>query len=396
MTIKKPTLIEAHSLVGKFSPDVILIVRELFGSEWERVLEALTRPAQTYFVRCNTHKTTSEELKTRLERRNMNITTCPAIPEALGIRIDGPFDFPERDQLIIVDKQTAESVLQGANVYAPGILICGSVRVGDLVTVVSELGESLASGKALMTANEILTFRKGLAVQLDYHKFKGPQVRDLPENAEGLLYPQSLCAMATARVLDPHNGDTVVDMNCAPGGKLSHISQLMKNTGRVLGFDRNAKKISRARKIVTGLGCSNVILSVHDSRYLDKDFSTLKADRVLIDPPCSALGLRPKVYDFTIRKRVETLASYQKQFLKTASRITKPGGTVVYSVCTFTNQECEEIVDFAERECNLRTVEQSPTLGSKGFSTFTKSGPLCQRFHPHLHDMGYFIAKFER
>jgi 16S rRNA (cytosine967-C5)-methyltransferase len=298
--------------------------------------------------------------------------------------------------LIVVDKQTAESVLQGANVYAPGVLNCGSVRVGDLVTVISELGESLASGKALMTANEILTFRKGLAIQLDHHRFNGPQVRDLPENAEGLLYPQSLCAMATARVLDPHKGETVVDMNCAPGGKLSHISQLMNNTGRVLGFDRNARKIAHAREIVIGLGCSNVILSVHDSRYLDMDFSTLKADRVLIDPPCSALGLRPKVYDFTIKKRVETLASYQKQFLKTASRITKPGGTIVYSVCTFTNQECEAIVDFAERECNLRAVEQNLMLGSEGFSTFGKSGLLCQRFHPHLHDMGYFIAKFER
>jgi len=146
---------------------------------------------------------------------------------------------------------------------------------------------------------------------------------------------------------------------------------------------------------VIGLGCSNVVLSVHDSRYLDTDFS-LKADRVLIDPPCSALGLRPKAYDFTIKKRVESLASYQKQFLRTASRITKPGGTIVYSVCTFTSQECEAVVDFAERECDLRMVEQNPTLGSEGFSTFGKSGPLCQRFHPHLHDMGYFIAKFER
>jgi 16S rRNA (cytosine967-C5)-methyltransferase len=387
---------ESISLQSKFTLDVIQIAKEVFGSDWEIVLDALSKPVRTYYVRCNTFKTTSEDLRTRLERQGIDVAVSSAIPEALGIRIDGPFEIPIRNQLIVVDKQTAESVLQGANVYAPGIVNCDSVHVGDLVTVISELGEPLASGKAVMTANEILTFRKGLAIRLDFHRFSGPQVRDLQEHVEGLLYPQSLCAMATARVLDPQPCEMVVDMNCAPGGKLSHISQLMKNTGQVLGFDRNSAKIARTRKVVTDLGCSNVVLAVHDSRYLDADFPGLKADRVLIDPPCSALGIRPKVYDFTKRERVESLANYQKQFLNTASKIVKPGGTIVYSVCTFTSQECEGIVEYAERECNLRTVEQKPFLGSNGLSTPCRSGSLCQRFHPHLHELGYFIAKFER
>jgi len=384
------------SLDSRFSPDVIANVREIFGAEWKTVLEALAQPVRTYYVRCNTHKITPEELKNRLQKKCPRVDSCFEVQEALGIPIDGPFDIPTTDRLIVVDKQTAESVLQGANVYAPGILKCDTVRPGDTVTVISEFGEALALGNALMTTNEILTFRKGLAVRVSHRRFHGPQVRELSEFSDGLLYPQSLCAMVTSRVLGPRPGETIVDMNCAPGGKLSHLSQLMSNTGTVLGFDRNAEKIAQSRRIATNLGCRNVILSVHDSRYLDQDFPDLKADRILIDPPCSALGLRPKVYDFTTQKRIDNLAEYQKQFIKSAGKLVKPGGIIVYSVCTFTSRECERVVEYAEQECNLRVVEQKPFLGSEGLSTFGRSASLCQRFHPHLHDAGYFIAKFER
>jgi 16S rRNA (cytosine967-C5)-methyltransferase len=138
------------------------------------------------------------------------------------------------------------------------------------------------------------------------------------------------------------------------------------------------------------------VLGIHDSRYLHDDFSGLKADRVLIDPPCSALGLRPKVHDFTTLERVNHLADYQKQFIKAASEIVKPGGVIVYSVCTFTPQECELAVKFAEQECALHVVEQKPFLGSEGLSKYWPTGLSCQRFHPHTHEIGYFIAKFLR
>jgi len=331
-----------------------------------------------------------------LEDRGLKVSQHPIIPEALGIRVDGPFEIPLANQRITVDKQTAESVLQGAYAYAPGILECGPLRVGDEVTIVSEIGEPVASGTAVMSANDILTFRKGLAVRVDHRRYIGPKIRELPEFSQGLLYPQSLAAMATVRVLDPQGSNIIVDMNCAPGGKLSHISQLMRNSGRIYGFDRNSGKIKTTRENTAKLGCTNVVLSIHDSRYLHQDMPNLTADRVLIDPPCSALGLRPKVYDFKTRQCVEDLANYQKQFIKAASKIVKPGGVIVYSVCTFTTEECEKVVDFAERECELTVVEQKPFIGSQGIPTIGESAKLCQRFHPHTHEIGYFIAKFER
>jgi 16S rRNA C967 or C1407 C5-methylase (RsmB/RsmF family) len=231
---------------------------------------------------------------------------------------------------------------------------------------------------------------------VNQHKFVGPNIRELSEFSDGLLYPQSLAAMITVRVLDPKPDETIVDVSCAPGGKLSHISQLMNNSGKVFGFDRNPHKIGQTRETVRKLGCRNVVLSIRDSRYLHEDLQDLRADRVLIDPPCSALGLRPKIYDLSNMSRINALADYQKQFIKSAARIVKPGGVIVYSVCTFTPQECEEVVKFAEKECGMQVVHQNPFVGSKGLSSYEPASLLCQRFHPHTHEIGYFIAKFMR
>ena len=352
-------------------------------------------PVSKYFVRCNTSKITPDELKKRLNARGIIIDQHPLIEEALSFPVAGPLDVPECPRDIIVDKKTAESVLQGANVYAPGIIDCNSMREGDEVSVKSEFGELLASGKTLMNATEVLTLKKGLAVHIHNPRFAAIQIRELPEFQAGLLYPQSLAAMTTSRILDPKSGETIVDMNCAPGGKLSHMSQLMENSGRLYGFDRNRDKISQTRKVISQLGCRNVILSIHDSRYLHDDMPSLEADKVLIDPPCSALGLRPKIYDFSKLDRIKSLSSYQMQFISAASRIVKPGGTIVYSVCTFSSEECEQIVDKAANDLNLKVVEQNPIVGEKGLTDFN-SGRLCQRFNPRTDEIGYFIAKFQR
>jgi predicted RNA-binding protein (TIGR00451 family) len=387
---------EASPTQTKFSDDVARIVNEVFGGDGKTVLDALLKPVRTYYVRCNTLKISPRELIDRLESLGLRVQQNPKVPEALGISFEGPFEVPLNDKQMTVDKHTAESVLQGADVYAPGIVKCGSLRFGDEVTILSELDEAVGAGKVMMNTNDILTFRKGLAVRVDDHQFIGPNIRDLSEFSNGLLYPQSLAAMVTARVLDPKPDELIVDMNCAPGGKLSHISQLMYNSGKVLGFDRNPQKIGKARQTLANLGCENAVLSIRDSRYLHRDMKDLEADRVLIDPPCSALGLRPKIYDFTTMARITALADYQKQFMKSASRIVKPGGVIVYSVCTFTTQECEEAVKFAEKECGLQVVQQSPFLGSQGLASYAPTSLLCQRFHPHTHEIGYFIAKFLR
>jgi len=377
----------------RYSTDVVDIVKDQYGHNSETVLQELGMPVRTYYVRCNTTKIHPDSLKRKLEKIGFTVRQHELIPEALGLPIAGPFEIPIFPVKVTLDKQAAEAALQGAHVYAPGIIDPGPMRAGDRVTAVSEFGDPIVSGIAVMGSGDVLNLRRGLAVHVVHRRFVGPQVRELEEFCDGLLYPQSLAAIATSRVLDPKPDETVIDMNCAPGGKLSHISALMRNRGQALGFDRNGGKLNQARETVRRLGCVNVALAIGDSRYLAEDFPALEADRVLIDPPCSALGIRPKIYDFSSRHKIESLASYQKQFLESASKVVRPGGTVVYSVCTFSKQECELIADYAVSECGLRLVAQEPFISSRGIG---ENGELCQRFHPVKHEIGYFIAKFVR
>jgi len=381
---------------SKFSEDTLRELLRVYGSELEAVVRALRSTGKRYFVRANTLKATPEDTRAKLAKKGFDISQHEAIPEALWVPIEGPSEVPTRSKRVMVEKFTAESVLQGANVYAPGVMRCNKLKVGDLVNIIDDEGEILASGIARMNETQILSFRKGLAVEVTEAKYKVPSFRETREFHDGLIYPQSLPAILTSRILDPKPNEVVLDMTCSPGGKLSHISQLMKNRGRVIGVDRNRQKIDAAIETCARMGCSNVTLFIHDSRYLDSDLPTLKPDRILVDPPCSALGIMPKVYEKTTTTEIEALARYQKQFLKAASKIVKPGGRIVYSVCTLTMQECEQNAQHASVACNLSIEEQAPMLGVHGIPVRGERTERCQRFHPHKNDAGYFIGAFQK
>jgi len=197
--------------------------------------------------------------------------------------------------------------------------------------------------------------------------------------------------MVACHVLDPQPGELIVDMNCAPGGKMSYLSQLTANRARIVGFDRHERKIEKTRKQMERMGCSNYNLVAHDSRYVHTDYS-LKPDRVLVDPPCTGLGVTPKLSIDTTAKDVNDLSSYQRQFLRAASEIVKPGGVIVYSVCTITKEECEDVARFGTDELGLILEDAEPMIGASG----RDHEGHTQRFDPDIHGSGFFIARFRK
>ena len=291
--------------------------------------------------------------------------------------------------IVEADKVAAEAVQLGAHLYSPGVKGCHGLRPGMKVTVVDGNGTPVGSGLSHQSETSILTYRQGVAVEIKISRTGLPSIMETPWYADGQIHLQSLPAILTSHVLDPRPRETIVDLNCAPGGKMSHISQLSRNQARVIGFDRNKQKIQKAKEHMQRMGCTNYQLISHDSRYVHLDYN-IKADRVLVDPPCTALGVLPKLAIETSMRNVENSEAYQRQFLTAASRITKKGGTVVYSVCTISKEECEDVVDFARKELGLELEEQAPFLAEPGFDP----GHLTQRFNPDIHETGYFIARF--
>ncbi|MEM4768851.1 MAG: SAM-dependent methyltransferase, partial [Saccharolobus sp.] len=130
------------------------------------------------------------------------------------------------------------------------------------------------------------------------------------------------------------------------------------------------RKVEKLRELVRLMNM-NIEVYKADSRYLYEDFNIKDVDKVIIDPPCSALGIRPKLYDKKTKQDILNFHNYQKQFLNSAYKILKKGGILIYSTCTVTTWENEKVID-------------DPRF----------SVEYVLRFHPNVHNItGFFIAK---
>ncbi len=379
----------------RYDEELLRSLRRVYGDELPRFLEYLQRPGSRLYVRVNTLKADPGEIVDKLRGRGIEVYRDEELHEAIYFRVYGPYEISLREKVIVVNKETAESVVLGANVYAPGVIKCyHNVRVGEEVTVVTRDSVPVAEGILTADCHEAIKKRRGVVVEVYKSLYKTVRVRDLPEFSEGLIYPQSLPAMYVTRVLDPSPGELVVDLCAAPGGKTGHIVEFAQGRVHVIAFDRSKSKVARMVRELSRLGHIPYVETwVADTRYVHEDFPWIRADRVLVDPPCSALGIRPKLGDRKTYKEILMLRNYQIQFLRAASRILKPGGTIVYSTCTVTLEENEEVVEeVLEKEKCLEASKISIGRAVEGAYGHYKS--LYVRFHPHIHDTpGYFIAK---
>lgn len=356
-------------------------------------ISAIGVPSKRYYVRVNLLRISPGVLYDRLRERGFRVFFDEVLSEALWFPVEGAFKVRDVGRYVVVDKRTAESVFMGADVYVPGVINADGVRRGDVVTIIGPRGVMVGEGVAVLSGEEMRRKKHGVAVRVYRSRYRLPKLRELEEYIYGYFYEQSLPAMMTVHVLDPRPGDVVVDMCASPGGKTSHIVEYTGGRARVLAFDHSKSKVRRLKENLRRLGHEGVVdVYRADSRYLDLDFPWIKADKVLLDPPCTSLGVRPKLYD---RKRyvdVVNSARYQRQFLRAAYRVLRPGGTLVYSTCTVTVEENEENIEFAE-ELGFNVVEVTKLYGSRGVRDYWFND-MVLRFYPHIHDVtGYFIAK---
>jgi len=238
----------------------------IYGSRTIQILEALKTPSTRYFFRVNTLKEDVKGLLERLEAYGLEVEQDPFVPEASSIRVEGPFELPPTSKRIVTDRIAAESVMQGANLYASGVMRCQGVARADFFTIMDDLGHPVAVGRAWMSEREILVLRSGLAVKTVTSNTQVSSLRHLPEYADGLVYVQSFPSMLASRILDPQPGETVIDLCSSPRGKLTHMAQLMKDEGNLLAVDRNPRKIEKIKSNPHRLGIRTVKLLQGDSR----------------------------------------------------------------------------------------------------------------------------------
>jgi 16S rRNA (cytosine967-C5)-methyltransferase len=174
----------------------------------------------------------------------------------------------------------------------------------------------------------------------------GQSVRQLPAWQQGLLTIQDEAAMLVAMVVDPRPGETVVDLCAAPGGKTTHLAEIMADRGRVLAFDIHPERLALVNEQAERLGLKSIQTAEADASGPGIPESlTGSADRVLADVPCSGLGLlgrKPEIRLNMTHEKMIGLYPVQQAILAFAARLVRPGGILVYSTCTINPAENSE------------------------------------------------------
>lgn len=189
---------------------------------------------------------------------------------------------------------------------------------------------------------------------------------------EGYFTPQDRGAYTASVVLAPKEGETIIDMCSAPGGKATHIAELMKDNGNILAFDIHEHKVSLINNSAKRLGFNSINAQVGDSAVYNSELNGI-ADRVLCDVPCSGWGIIRRKPDIKLSHTdLCELYDIQKKILDNGAKYVKIGGCIVYSTCTVNKKENEEIIsEFLSKNKNFeKTYEKTfyPNIdGCDGF-----------------------------
>ena len=224
------------------------------------------------------------------------------------------------------------------------------------------------------------------------HSHKG-QLQQAKWVQQGALTFMDEASMAVAYAMDPKEGMHILDICAAPGGKTLHMSTLMKNTGSIVATDIHEHKVNLLEENAKRMGATNVTAQQGDATAFHEAWKA-QYDAVLVDVPCSGLGILQKKLDMRWRKDASQLTSLpelQLQILENASSYVKIGGYLVYSTCTINELENEHVIQaFLNTHTNYTLEDVAPLL------PFETEGPMVTLL-PNVYDMdGFFIARLRK
>lgn len=223
----------------------------------------------------------------------------------------------------------------------------------------------------------------------------GKNIENNPFFEEGKITVQDESAMVVAPLLDLEETDVVLDLCSAPGGKTTHIGELLENKGTVKAFDLHENKLSLIQENIDRLGLTNIELKQMDATDLNSEYVSC-ADKVLIDVPCSGLGIirkKPEIKWSKNRKQLTEIVEVQRKIMKNAWQYLKPGGIMVYSTCTLNKEENENNIEwFLQHNKDAKACDIY--LGKQDNLVYGENKTLT--IIPNESMDGFFIAKIKK
>jgi len=284
--------------------------------------------------------------------RNKNTLPRPAFDEPAR-QLSVIYSHPEwlvRRWVARFGQERTEKLLTACNQHAPFV-----IRTNTLRTTRDELRQALAAEGA--ETRETPYAPAGLEL------LSSPGLNNLASFQEGRFMVQDEAAQLVGMMVATAQGNRVLDACAAPGGKATHLAELMSNQGSVVALDSDAGRLNRVSENITRLGTTIVRPVVGDAvKYQEALF-----DRVLVDAPCSGLGVLRRHPDGRWTKNEKIVAerqAVQRNILANCAALLKPGGALVYATCTTEPEENEDIINafIASKRGEFRIDDPRPYL----------------------------------
>ena len=282
-----------------------------------------------------------------------------------------------------------------------------TLRVNTLRTTRRELLQAFSA--AQLEASPTVVSPVGI------HMGRNSSVTDLPGYAEGWFYVEDEAGQLIPLLLDVQPGHRVLDACAAPGGKATHLAALMANQGRIVAMDRHIERLNRMMDNCHRLGITVVMPVTGDMRTLAIERGALDEsplrhlrqqatlfdlfDRILLDAPCSGLGVlrrHPEGKWYKTRESIAQHRQVQTELLAATSRLLRLGGLLVYSTCSIEPEETESVIDeFCQSHPEFRRDSIAPRIPPAGMSFVTPRGDLSTMTNMHKMD-AFFAACLRR
>ena len=231
--------------------------------------------------------------------------------------------------------EEAKSLMQANNQKAPLVLRVNSLKISR-----AELLQRLVS----TGINAMATERSPQGIRLE----SSGAVENLPGFAGGLFQVQSEASQLVSYLLSPLSGERILDACAAPGGKSTHIAELMKDEGELVAIDSSARGVEKITENAGRLGLKSLHVMRAEASEKLSGLELPSFDRILVDAPCSGLGTlrgHPEIKWHRKESDLQRLARLQAKILHRVAAYLKPGGVLVYATCTLAREENERVVD---------------------------------------------------
>jgi NOL1/NOP2/sun family putative RNA methylase len=225
------------------------------------------------------------------------------------------------------------------------------------------------------------------------------------EHLLGYYYVQEVSSMLPALALEPKPNELVLDLCAAPGSKTTQMAAMMNNSGTIIANDKDIGRILILASNLERCGCTNAVITRNDAVQLCERLAktNIKFDKILLDLPCSGEGTirsSPKTFLMWNIKMINKLSRLQRKIASSAVQLLKPDGTLVYSTCTHSPEENEEVVSFLVERFNMQVekinlpVKCRPGLQEWEGEKFQEGTENSCRIYPQDNDTeGFFVAK---